>query len=31
MMRAQLINALIDWTIAAAFGIALGTVVALFV
>jgi hypothetical protein len=30
MMRAQLINALIDWIIAAAFGIALGTVIALF-
>ena len=29
-MRLQLIQALIDWTIAAVFGIALGTVIALF-
>jgi hypothetical protein len=30
MMRLQLIQALIDWTIAAAFGIALGAAIALF-
>jgi hypothetical protein len=30
MMRAQLIQALIDWTVAAIFGIALGAVIALF-
>ncbi len=31
MMRAQLIQALIDWTIAALFGIALGAAIALFI
>lgn len=31
MMRAQLIQALIDWTIAAMFGIALGAAIALFI
>ena len=30
MMRAQLIQALVDWMIAAAFGIALGAVIAFF-
>jgi hypothetical protein len=30
MMRAQLIQACIDWLIAAAFGIALGATLALF-
>jgi len=30
MMRLQLIQALIDWIIAAVFGIALGAVIALF-
>lgn len=30
MMRLQLIQALIDWTIAAVFGTALGAVIALF-
>jgi hypothetical protein len=31
MSRAQLIQALIDWIIAAAFGIALGAAIALFI
>jgi len=31
MTRLQLIRALMDWTIAAAFGIALGAVIALFI
>jgi len=31
MMRVQLIQALIDWTIAAIFGIALGAAIALFI
>lgn len=30
MMRLQLIQALIDWAIAAVFGIALGAVIAFF-
>jgi len=30
MMRVQLIQALIDWTVAAAFGIALGAAIAFF-
>jgi hypothetical protein len=31
MMRAQLIQALIDWTVAAVFGVALGLSIALFI